>query len=162
MESGLFNGLQRIQIKNFFPSRFPFLAGPRAEPDSILIILNNIKHRVAQDNVGLYHWRSSAGLPRLALCSWPLGTMRAWPLTSHRPAVNTITQDPSGMIGLITVEKPHRRHGSATERRPPDLVQLPFRGKTKEIRLAPGVAGGCPKARRASPRLCRTRPAMPH
>jgi TIR domain len=33
------------------------------------------------------------------------------------------------------VEKPHRRHGSAKDGRPPDLIQLHFRGKTNEIRL---------------------------
>jgi hypothetical protein len=39
------------------------------------------------------------------------------------------------MNGHIAVEKPHRRHGSAKDRRPPDLIQLHYCGKTNEIRL---------------------------
>jgi hypothetical protein len=47
------------------------------------------------------------------------------------------------MNGLVAVEKPHPRHDLTKDRRPPDLIQLHYRGKTREIRLEPGMAGGC-------------------
>ena len=69
-----------------------------------------------------------------------------------------------GMNGLVAVEKPHRRHGPAKDRRPPDLMQLHFGGKTKEIRLgsreyARMLTGARPSVATA---LCRARSAMPH
>jgi hypothetical protein len=48
-----------------------------------------------------------------------------------------------GMNGLATAEKPHGRHGLTKDRRSPDLIQLHYRGKTEEIRLETGIAGGC-------------------
>jgi TIR domain len=39
------------------------------------------------------------------------------------------------MNALVAVENPHRHHGLAKDGRPPSLIQLHFRGKTKEIRL---------------------------
>jgi hypothetical protein len=47
------------------------------------------------------------------------------------------------MNSLVAIEKPHRRHGLAKYRRPADLIQQYYRGKTKEIRLESSIAGGC-------------------
>jgi hypothetical protein len=50
-----------------------------------------------------------------------------------------------GMNGLVAAEKPHRRHDLTKGRASPDLIQLHYRGKTKEIRPEPCIAGGCHK-----------------
>jgi hypothetical protein len=47
------------------------------------------------------------------------------------------------MNGLVVVEKSHPRRDPIKDRRPPDVIQLHYRGKTKEIRLESSIAGGC-------------------
>jgi hypothetical protein len=105
-DSGLFNGLQRIQIKKSFllDSLFPSVRRDR--------IRSSVRSRIAQisdlrKTMLDYNIRRRRPTCRGSLSSW------TWPSTPRWRTANTITPLlRPGMNGLVAVEKAHRRHGS--------------------------------------------------